>query len=48
MKKCLEIEMKKKMKILLIEPNIKTYALMPTISLAVLKGFINQKSRHGP
>jgi radical SAM superfamily enzyme YgiQ (UPF0313 family) len=33
-------------KILLIEPNINTYALMPTMSLAILKGFINEKTNH--
>ena len=34
------------MKILLIEPDIKTYALMPTVSLSMLKGFINEKTKH--
>ena len=34
------------MKLLLIEPNIQGYALMPTMSLAVLKSYINEKSRH--
>jgi len=34
------------MKILLIEPNIEGYALMPTMSLAVLKSFINEKTTH--
>lgn len=30
------------MKVLLIEPNIEGYALMPTMSLAILKSYINQ------
>jgi len=34
------------MKVLLIEPNINSYALLPTISLTALKGFINTKTRH--
>ena len=34
------------MKILLIEPNIEGYVLMPTMSLAILKGYINQKTKH--
>jgi anaerobic magnesium-protoporphyrin IX monomethyl ester cyclase len=34
------------MKVLLIEPNICSYALLPSISLAVLKGFITTKTRH--
>ncbi len=34
------------MKLLLIEPNIKGYALMPTMSLAILKSYINEKSKH--
>ena len=34
------------MKTLLIEPNIGGYALMPTMSLAVLKSFINKKTKH--
>lgn len=34
------------MKLLLIEPNIKGYALMPTMSLAMLKAYINEKSKH--
>ncbi|MEK6820435.1 MAG: radical SAM protein, partial [Nanoarchaeota archaeon] len=34
------------MKLLLIEPNIEGYALMPTLSLAVLKSFINNRTEH--
>jgi len=34
------------MKILLIEPNIKTYAFMPSMSLATLKGFLSKKTKH--
>lgn len=34
------------MKLLLIEPNIKGYALMPTMSLAILKSYINERSKH--
>jgi radical SAM superfamily enzyme YgiQ (UPF0313 family) len=34
------------MKILLIEPNIKTSAFMPSMSLAILKGFLNEKTKH--
>ena len=34
------------MKILLIEPNINLHALMPTMSLAYIKGFINEKTEH--
>ncbi|UCD14624.1 MAG: radical SAM protein [Thermoplasmatales archaeon] len=34
------------MKILLIEPNIKGYTFAPTLSLSLLKGFINEKTRH--
>lgn len=34
------------MKTLLIEPNINLYALMPTMSLTYLKGFIKEKTRH--
>ena len=34
------------MKILLIEPNIEGYVLMPTMSLAILKGQINKKTDH--
>jgi len=34
------------MKILLIVPNIKSYDIMPCLSLAALKGFINKKTRH--
>lgn len=34
------------MKLMLIEPNIEGYALMPTMSLAILKGFINEKTEH--
>ncbi|MDO8528349.1 MAG: radical SAM protein [Nanoarchaeota archaeon] len=34
------------MKLVLIEPNIQGYALMPTMSLAILKSYINEKSRH--
>ena len=39
-------KLKDKMKILLIEPNMEEYALMPTLSLALLKGFIKDKTRH--
>ncbi|MBU0894312.1 MAG: B12-binding domain-containing radical SAM protein [Nanoarchaeota archaeon] len=34
------------MKILLIEPNFEGYVLMPTMSLAVLKSYINNKTKH--
>ncbi len=34
------------MKILLIEPNIERFALIPTMSLTTLKGFINEKTKH--
>jgi len=34
------------MKILLIVPNIKSYDIMPCLSLAALKRFINKKTRH--
>lgn len=34
------------MKILLIEPNIEGYALMPSMSLATLKAFVNNKTKH--
>ncbi len=34
------------MKALLIEPNINLYALIPTMSLTYLKGFIKEKTRH--
>lgn len=34
------------MKILFIEPNIEGYALMPSMALAVLKSFINEKTEH--
>lgn len=34
------------MKILLIEPNIEGYALMPSMALAVLKAFVNNKTEH--
>lgn len=34
------------MKVLLIEPNFEGYPLMPTMSLAVLKGYINEKTNH--
>ena len=34
------------MKALLIEPNINLYALIPTMSLAYLKGFIKETTRH--
>jgi len=34
------------MKLVLIEPNIEGYALMPTMSLAILKSFINNKTKH--
>ena len=36
----------RKMKILLIEPNIEGYALMPSMALAVLKAFVNEKTKH--
>jgi anaerobic magnesium-protoporphyrin IX monomethyl ester cyclase len=34
------------MKLLLVEPNIEGYALMPSMALANLKAFINQKTEH--
>ena len=34
------------MKVLLIVPNIRSYDFMPCLSLAVLKGYINEKTRH--
>jgi radical SAM superfamily enzyme YgiQ (UPF0313 family) len=34
------------MKILLIEPNIEGYALMPSMALASLKSFVNEKTKH--
>ncbi|MBS3090549.1 radical SAM protein [Candidatus Pacearchaeota archaeon] len=34
------------MKVLLIEPNIEGEILIPTMSLAVLKSFINEKTKH--
>ena len=34
------------MKVLLIVPNIKSYDIMPCLSTATLKGYINQKSKH--
>ncbi len=34
------------MRILLVEPNIEGYALMPSMALAVLKSFINNKTKH--
>ena len=34
------------MKLVLIEPNTEGYALMPTMSLAILKSFINNKTNH--
>jgi radical SAM superfamily enzyme YgiQ (UPF0313 family) len=34
------------MKILLVEPNIDGYAMMPTMSLAVLKAYISEKTNH--
>lgn len=34
------------MKVLLVEPNIESYALMPSMALAVLKSFINNKTKH--
>jgi anaerobic magnesium-protoporphyrin IX monomethyl ester cyclase len=37
---------KKTMKVLLIEPNICSYALLPPIALTVLKGFITKKTNH--
>jgi radical SAM superfamily enzyme YgiQ (UPF0313 family) len=35
-----------KMKVLLIVPNIKSYDVMPCLSVAYLKGFINNKTNH--
>ncbi len=35
-----------KMKLLLLEPNIEGYALMPSMALAVLKAFVNEKTKH--
>ena len=34
------------MKVLLIVPNIKSYDMMPCLSVATLKGFINKKTKH--
>ena len=34
------------MKMILIDPNINSYALMPTLSLAYLKGYIIKKTKH--
>lgn len=34
------------MKVILIEPGIEEYALMPTMSLAMIKGFIKEKTKH--
>lgn len=34
------------MKVLLIEPNIEGYALMPSMSLASLKAFVNERTKH--
>jgi anaerobic magnesium-protoporphyrin IX monomethyl ester cyclase len=34
------------MKLLLIEPNIRSYALLPSISSTVLKGFLTTKTHH--
>ncbi|MCL5018802.1 MAG: B12-binding domain-containing radical SAM protein [Candidatus Pacearchaeota archaeon] len=34
------------MRILLVEPNIEGYALMPSMALATLKSFINSKTEH--
>ena len=34
------------MKILLVEPNIEGYALMPSMALATLKSFINNRTEH--
>src|SRR4030042_1777675 len=34
------------MKTILIEPNIDGYAMFPTMSLGILKGYINSKSKH--
>ena len=34
------------MKVLLIEPNFEGYVLMPTMSLAVLKGYVNKRTKH--
>jgi len=34
------------MRVLLVEPNIEGYALMPSMALAALKSFVNNKTRH--
>jgi anaerobic magnesium-protoporphyrin IX monomethyl ester cyclase len=34
------------MKLLLVEPNIEGYALMPSMALATLKSFVNNKTEH--
>ena len=34
------------MKILLVVPNIKSFDIMPSLSVASLKGFINEKTKH--
>mgnify|MGYP001562023615 FL=1 len=34
------------MKLLLVEPNIEGYALMPSMALATLKSFVNNKTKH--
>ena len=34
------------MKVLLIEPNIDGYAMFPTMSLGILKGYINNRTKH--
>lgn len=34
------------MKILLVEPNIEGYTLMPSMSLAILKSYVNNKTKH--
>jgi len=34
------------MRVLLIEPNIEGYALMPSMALAMLKSFVNNKTKH--
>jgi anaerobic magnesium-protoporphyrin IX monomethyl ester cyclase len=34
------------MKVLLVEPNIEGYALMPTMSLAILKAYLNKETEH--
>jgi len=34
------------MKVTLIEPSMEGYVLMPTFSLAIMKGYINEKTKH--